>query len=139
MEALAAIVVAVVEVEVEVAEEVEEIGGGGEAGVLEVAKAAVEVEVPPVADVAGATSVSGRRTFQQSTLSNSRRKGTEWSPSSRPRKTTRLSSLFVRVFNSVKTLVFTVLFRRSWMGNNRSTRCGASQLFRRSLAQGYHL
>ena len=68
-EALVAMVPA--EAEVEVGEEAEEIGGGGEAAVLEAATVAVEVEVavvPPVvalADVAGVTSVSGRRTFQR--------------------------------------------------------------------------
>lgn len=86
-------------------EGVEEIGGGGEVAVLEAATAVVEVvqwgeveveEVPPVVDVAGATSVSGRRTSERFTLLSSRRKRTGWSPGSRPSKTTLPSSLFVR-------------------------------------------
>jgi hypothetical protein len=57
----------------EVAEEVEETGGGGEVALLEAATIAVEVvqwvEVAPSWwDVAGVTSVSGRRTSEQFTL-----------------------------------------------------------------------
>ena len=66
-----------VEAEAEAGEEVEEakveaglvveIGGGGEAAVLEAATVVVEVEDPlavALADVAGVTSASGGRTFQ---------------------------------------------------------------------------
>jgi len=57
------------EIEGEVAREVAETEGGGEAPVvLEAVTVAVEVGVPLVvalADVAGVTSASGRRTFQR--------------------------------------------------------------------------
>jgi len=72
-------------VEAEVGEEVEEaevevglvveIGAGGEVVVLEAATAAVEVGDPlavALADVAGITSASGRRTFQLFSPLNSR-------------------------------------------------------------------
>lgn len=109
-------------------EEAEELVGTGAAGgvaVLEVATIAVEaaqweeVVHPAVVlvDAVGATSVSGRRTSERSTLLSARRKRTGWSPGSKLPKTRNLSSPFVRFFYPTQTVIFTGSSLRSWMGD----------------------
>lgn len=132
---------------IEVEVEVGEIGGGVEVAGLEVATVAAEVvqwveAVPLVAvlvDVAGVTSASGSKTSKRFTLLSSRKKGTGWSPGSRLPKTTPPNTLFVCFSNLMQTPIFTFSFRRSWMGDNWSAWCSASQLFCHSRAQGHHL
>jgi hypothetical protein len=127
------------------------IGEGGGVVVLEPVTGAVEVaqwaevgavEGPLVVDpavVAGVTSGSGRRTSQRSTPLSSGRRRTGWSPGSRPQTTPRPNYLFVCFLDLFRTPVFTVSFRRSWVGNSRPTRHGASQLLHYPLAQEPHL
>jgi len=102
------------EVEVVVVEGAET-GGGEEAVGLVGVKVAVEVavvEAPSVVapvDVAGVTSVSGRKTFEQFTILGSRRKGTGWLPGSTLSPTTRPNTLFVCLSNPTQIHILTVL------------------------------
>ena len=137
-------------------------GGEGEVAVLEGAMAVAEVVVVGVkvavevdrwvevavveapfvggpVDVAGATSVSGRRAFGRFTILGSKKKGTGWSPGSRLPPTTTPSFLFVRFSNLTQIHILIILFQRPWMGDDRPTRRGASQLFYRPFTQEAHL
>lgn len=74
----------------------------------EVAVEEVPLVVAPVVDVAGATSVSGRRTSLRFTIPGSGRKRTGWSPGLRLSPTTRPNTLFVRFPNLMQVRVLTV-------------------------------
>ena len=74
----------------------------------EVAVEEVPLVVAPVVDVAGATSVSGRRTSLRFTIPGSGRKRTGWSPGLRLSPTTRPNTLFVRFPNLMQVHVLTV-------------------------------
>ena len=76
--------------------------------VAEVAVEGVPLVVAPVVDVAGATSVSGRRTSLRFTIPGSGRKRTGWSPGLRLSPMTRPNTLFVRVPNLMQVRVLTV-------------------------------
>lgn len=74
----------------------------------EVAVEEVPLVVAPVVDVAGATSVSGRRTSLRFTIPGSGRKRTGWSPGLRLSPMTRPNTLFVRFPNLMQVRVLTV-------------------------------
>ena len=74
----------------------------------EVAVEEVPLVVAPVVDVAGATSVFGRRTSLRFTIPGSGRKRTGWSPGLRLSPMTRPNTLFVRFPNLMQVRVLTV-------------------------------